>query len=784
MKPLQTIRYNLFFLLLSSLFFVSCEQSSSLSIINTNEPFGESWEFTTDSLEGKWKDIHLPHTPKTEPLIVNNQFQGDMWYKKNFYLDATAEKRYFLDFEGVMHASNVWLNGQHIYSHQGGYTPFSMEVTPYLQGDNLLMLKVNNEDDPQIPPGKKLSELDFNFYGGMYRNVFLRKTGPVSITNPITYIDEKEAGIVFHFEEVSAEKATGFARVQVENTSSKEQTIQLEIILSSGENAFNIQTAHQKLQPNQKFTFNQPISIQKPKLWGVVQPHLYDVEVRLKNLHYETLHIEKLKLGVRKFEVKEDGFYLNNQPFFLNGTNRHQEYPYIGYALSDEANYRDAYQIKQAGFDFVRLSHYPHSPSFMQACDELGLITVNCISGWQFIGDEAFQKNSFNEIRTMARRDRNYANVAFWEVSLNESEMDESYMKEANRILKEELNYQQPLSIGWIDHESYDLFGPARQHGKAPEYWINYQNNNKKIIIAEYGDWEYYAQNAGFNQTAFANLKEEERTSRQLRGNGQKRLLQQAFNYQEAFNSNLKGKHTIGQANWLMFDYNRGYADDIESSGISDIFRIPKFAYYFYQSQRDLTKFYNTSPTLFIANYWNDPEEKTVRIFSNCEEVALYLNDNLVARKHPQIDEFSDSLPYPPFVIEVPTYEEGNLKAVGYINGKEVVTHEVNTPGKAHAIQLEVDYSNTPISTDYVDYVFVRANILDEKGNLVPDASHQVTFKVEGAEIMGNSEPFAEAGVATILLKTFPLLKQIEIKANAKQLKETNQKIMINKDFR
>jgi beta-galactosidase len=315
------------------------------------------------------------------------------------------------------------------------------------------------------------------------------------------------------------------------------------------------------------------------------------------------------------------------------------------------------------------MSHYPHAEAFMNACDELGILVMNSLTGWQFFGNEIFQKNAIQDIRDMARRDRNHPSVIFWEASLNETQMTESFMKEATQALKEELPFSHNYSACWIDNNNYDIFIPARQHGQAPDYWTKYNKVYRKIFIAEYGDWEYYAQNAGFNQKEFANLKEDERTSRQLRAHGEKRLLQQAYNFQEAANSNRKGINTIGEANWVMFDYNRGYSDDLESSGISDIFRIPKFAYSFYQSQRDANVILDTKltsgPMLTIANNWTETSPLNITAYSNCEEVALYLNDVLVAKQKPLLNQNSDQLKHPPFLFKLDKFISGTLRAEG-----------------------------------------------------------------------------------------------------------------------
>jgi beta-galactosidase len=745
----------------------------------SEQSFNTDWEFLRADVKGSpifqaWEKVTLPHTARLESKVVVSQFQGDCVYRKSFTCHLKKDEKAFLHFEGVMMTAAVYLNGTWMTSHEGGYLPFTVDLTSELKsGKNVIEVRVNNEDNPQIPPGKPLKDLDFNYYGGIYRNVTLIKTNDIHITDAVQENKPASGGVFVNFNSYKASTASAKVLVHVKNESNTSANIRVETTITDGKGYSNRTiSATQELAGYASKQIESEVQVAHAELWSPTHPFLYKMTVRVfKN--DKLVDEQHQKVGIRFFELKEDGFYLNNEKYFLSGTNRHQEYPYIGYALSDEANWRDAVLIKNAGFNFVRLSHYPQSEAFLDACDALGLIVMNSLPGWQFMGDSTFQGNVKQNLRDMVRRDRNRACVLFWENSLNETWMEKPFMAELNQILDEEFPFYS-ISASWIDDPSYDLFIPARQHGKAPDYWNQYQNGAKHILIAEYGDWEYYAQNAGFQQKSFSDLKEEERTSRQLRSDGEKRLLQQATNFQEASNSNRKGATTIGEANWLMFDYNRGYSPDLESSGIADIFRIPKFSYDFYKSQaspldsfRDprLESGYNLS----IASFWTPESPLDVTIFGNVEEVALYVNDSLIGRQKPTVNSFSEHLNHPPFHFQVSKFVPGTLKAVGYANNKEVAFHQVFTPGIPNGMNVDIATEGIPISKDQMDIVFVRAFVTSDE-TLVPTAEEEFTFKIikgKNATLIGENPVKSEAGIASILLKTEGFHDEIHIQATS-----------------
>jgi beta-galactosidase len=338
--------------------------------------------------------------------------------------------------------------------------------------------------------------------------------------------------------------------------------------------------------------------------------------------------------------------------------------------------------------------------------------------------------------------------VLLWEVSLNETEMPRTFISAANAIARAEYPGDQCITAGW--QGGYDVVLQARQHGGCVSV------STKPCLVSEYGDWEYYAGNAGFNQEGWQDLAPAEANSRQLRWQGERAQLQQATNFQEAHDADL-GTGAFADGAWVMFDYNRGYAPDIESSGCMDILRVPKFSYYFFQSQRDASESYANTPSgamVFVASFWGPDSTLAIRVFSNCDEVELFLNGELVERRTSDADRISGRLAHPPFTFAMPAYEPGTLSAVGYLAGVEAARHSVRTPGAASALRLQLDEQGVPFAQAGKDMVFVHAELVDDAGTVLFDAWENVSFGVLGQASVIGLNPFStDAGIASILLE-------------------------------
>ncbi len=745
----------------------SCSKPAGTLLFNSN------WEFAitneaVDQTGGKqvdWVTVSLPHTPKIEPKVMDGQWQGICWYKKVFSLpNGCKNKQLFLKFDGAMNVCEVWVNGTKLIKKQGGYLPVVVNFThaAFYDKPNEILVRLDNTDNETTGP-KPMRQLDFNMYGGLYRDAFLIIKNPVHISDPIEAGLTASGGVFVTYPKVSSQQATVHIKTHIQNQSDQSRNVSVvqelwdgsKMIaeIASPEIEMNAGSAHEDIST---------LLVRHPQLWSPKSPKLYQLKTILVANDKVADAIET-RIGIREINITKEGFSINGEKMFLRGVNRHQDYPYIGYALSNEAQYRDAMKIKEAGFDYVRLSHYPHAPAFMDACDELGLVVLNAILGWQYYStNPEFQQQILQTGRDLIRRDRNHPCVIAWELSLNESWMDEYFIDSLHSIVHSEYSGHNTYSAGWQEY-GYDIYLQARQHRLE-----HYNPPQKPYIVSEYGDWEYYAMNAGLNQDKWQNLLQAERSSRQLLADGEVRLLQQATNIQEAHNDNFNTP-AFADGYWVMFDYNRGYANDLEASGIMSIDRLPKFSYYFFQSQRspfEKSNLYKSGPMVFIATYWNEQSPLNVRIFSNCEQVELFLNGRSLGVQKPDSNNISFNLAHPPFTFKLKAFEKGTLNAKGYIGGKQVAEHAVRTPEAATNLCLAIEESGRPLRAGGGDMVFIHARLIDHNGTVVPQNGVQVEFQVDGdAQIVNPEAIRTEAGIASALMKVNAKNKSFHISA-------------------
>ncbi|WP_281990656.1 glycoside hydrolase family 2 protein [Aquimarina aggregata] len=718
--------------------------------------------------DSTWKTVNLPHTANIEPLKVNNQWQGICWYRKILYLPKDGKnKKTFLELEAAMNYSKVWINGIKVKEHQGGYLPVVMNISKYIKFGkaNIIAIRLDNTDNIVTGP-KPLKRLDFNMYGGLYRKANLEVKNSIYISNPLLAEKVGGGGIFVTYPKVSKESSIVNIKTHLINEFKKTKSITLNHTVFRNEEVIEkVSSSNIEIKGENDVEITKQMTITNAKLWSPKTPNLYMLETEIV---YEgkVIDTQKTRFGIREFTFDDKHqLHINGEKTFLRGVNRHQEYPFIGYALSENAQYRDAKKIKDAGFDYIRLSHYPQSPAFMDACDELGLVVMDAILGWQFYNDtDDFRDYCYKSATNLIRRDRNHPCVLGWEVSLNETkDMPVYFMQELHNIAHAEYPGENVYSCGWKD-DVYDIYLEARQH----RILNSHPYKEKPITVSEYGDWEYYSKNTGLNQDNLPNTLREEMSSRQARAFGEERLLRQAYNVQEAHNDNL-GLRVYSDSYWVMYDYNRGYHDDIEYSGLMDIFRLPKFAYYFYQSQQEVKR----KAIVKLGTYWNDKSPKDIKVYSNADEVALYLNDELISKQKPDVGKNTENLNHPPFTFKLKEFKQGTLKAIGYVKGKSIGEDIVTTPKKPVKLKVWLDKSNREPTADQNDVLFLYVAAVDENDIVNPEFNDKISFinnSRNSVKILNPNEIIAEAGIGTALIQVNDNKEVIRFSVNSGEL--------------
>jgi hypothetical protein len=685
--------------------------------------------------DGAWGSVVLPHSTKFVTPDDMLAYEGISWYRKHFTVNSAYNgRKIYLQFGAAMQTADVYINGTSAGHHDGGYMEFTLDITRAVVygGDNVIAVKVNSSANAGWAPGK--TGIDFQYHGGLYRDVLMYVTDNLHVTDAVFADKVAGGGIYVTYPSITVSSATVNIKTEVFNeySATKNCTVLSEITDAQG-NLVQSATSTVTINANTTSSTNQSIILNNPHLWHPNSPYLYTLHTTI-NDGATAVDYYKTRIGIRSIQwTRTNGILLNSQSFKAQGINAHQDIYGLGNAIPKRSIYYEVKRMKEAGIQFIRGCHYPHAPEFYDACDELGILVGNCITGWQYYANTtAFNNSTYKETKDLIRRDRNRPCVAIWETQLNETNYTSAWATAVNGLAHQEGT--QIVTCGTLADGSWGAMGTSSNTRwdvglGASQANVRGNTASQPVIIGEYGDWDY----GGFTST-----------SRVARESLDPPLLVQAGNIQGSLNKNRALSWYSADAYWQWSDYCgfpgsvTGVGNTTTKCGIVDMYRIPKFSYYFLQSQRDPTLVLSTigsGPMVFIANRWTSGSPTTVKVFSNCEKVSLYRNTTLIGTRSPDNDANSTSLLHPPFTFTNVTFAAGELRAVGLIGTTEMATSIRRTPGGATAIRLRPE--NDTLLADGSDARLVWIDVVDANGTVVPDNTASVTVSVTGGSIVG-----------------------------------------------
>lgn len=733
--------------------------------------------------DSSWELVNTPHgleyLPEEASGCVN--YQGEAWYRKHFIIPENMKgQKIFLHFEAMMGKSKVWLNGNLVSEHFGGYLPVIIDITNQakLNGEkNVVAVWVDNSDDPTYPPGKPQRELDFTYFGGIYRDVWLYSVNPVHITDANFSAKIAGGGVFVHYENLTDQQVDVIVSTEMINETNKTSSVTLSTSIRDA-NGKDIVVSKKPatLKANSSTTITQTMKVKTPHLWQPDDPYLHSLISEIQS-DKKTIDGIRTRIGIRKIEFKgKDGFYLNNKPFTdkLMGANRHQDFAYIGNAMTNSLHWRDVKKLRNAGMRIIRSAHYPQDPAFMDACDELGMFITVATPGWQFWNKEPeFGERVYSDIRNMVRRDRNHPSVLMWEPILNETSYPEDFAQKVHNITHEEYPFQ-GCYTGCDKRAKGSAVFDVKFNSVADE-------TNDTYFVREWGDnvddWSSHNSDSRGRRSWGENTQIIQ-TLHYLRPEGRPILSYDRFY--------TFPRQIIGGTLWHSFDHNRGYHPDPFYGGIMDAFRQPKYSYYGFQSMRDPdlnVPNVENGPMVFIANEITPFSLGDVWVFTNCEQVRLTVLGKEV--KTINIKDLGANMPHPPVKFEKAyvwsdfqrtgrsQVKDGDkIIAEGLINGKVVATSSKRPAKRETRLILEVDFDGSPLIADGSDIVTVFAKLVDENGTVKRLGEEDIVFEVTGeGKIIAGNEPWAnpkriEWGTAPCLIKATSKAGAITIKAH------------------
>ena len=699
--------------------------------------FNDNWRFGGD-------EVRLPHTCVELPFNYFNEtsYQHVFVYEKTFAASNDWEGREVsVVFEGAMANARVLLNNAAIATHSDGYTPFSTRLNEHLKpGENLLRVEIDGSENPDIPPFG--GRIDYLTYAGIYREVSLCVTSPVSIScckieTPNALATSKSLTAAITLANPQALKISGKLTAVLKDAAG--QAIAEQVVDCTSD---TLTLAMDKLADI--------------NLWDIHSPTLYTLCLTLETPHGNDETTERF--GFRTAEFTTDGFKLNGQLLKIRGLNRHQSFPYVGYALGKAAQVRDADILKfDLRLNLVRTSHYPQSTDFLDRCDEIGLLVFEEIPGWQHIGDKAWQGKAVENVRAMIERDWNHPSIIIWGVRINESFDSHDFYTETNQVAHEldstratggvrcHVNSEFLEDVYTMNDFSLgeeELGGNRYRTPLRPQQECTGLDHQVPYMITEYNGHMYPTKSTDQEQ------RQHEHVLRHL----------------EVLDAAYGASGTAGAIGWCAFDYNThkdfGSGDRICYHGVMDMFREPKFAAYAYASQDDPSRGVVLEPaTLWARGERNIQGVLPLFILTNCDEIEFCFADSSPIRIAPDTARFPH-LPHAPVVAEARHFPEAvfgtwgadwqGVTIKGYLNGEMVKSRAfVADPVPA---KLEVVADASEIS--WGDDVRVMIRALDQAHNKLRYLTDPVQIEIDGpARLFGPTLSPLRAGSAGFWLR-------------------------------
>jgi len=728
--------------------------------------------------------VRLPHTCKELPYhyFSEQEYQMLCGYRKTLSAPLQWQgKRILLTIDGAAHHAEVYLNGEKCGEHFCGYTAFTMDISEKLRygEDNVLAVRLDTRESVNVPPFGFV--IDYLTYGGIYRDVYLDIKEPSYIAD--VFAKPETSGRLVSEVTIGGELPEGLLLRQFAGIGGKR------FLVAEG-------TA--------------PILegfVENVRLWSVDEPTLYELETQLL-LDGRVLDVHKVNIGFRSAEFKADGFYLNGQKLKIRGLNRHQSYPYVGYAMPKSMQEFDAEILKkELGLNAVRTSHYPQSQYFIDRCDELGLLVFTEIPGWQHIGDAEWKDQAVKNVEEMVLQYRNHPSIILWGVRINESADDDELYTRTNALAHKLDPTRQTGGVRCIKNSSLledvytynDFVHDGLAPGCEPKAKVT-SDPTKPYMITEY------------NGHMFPTKSFDSEDHR----------LEHALRHARVLNAAASHEDICGSFGWCMADYNThkdfGSGDRICYHGVLDMFRNPKPAAAVYASQQDKDVVLELSSGMEIGEH-PASQRGEVWVFSNADSVKMYKNGKLLKEYFPKNDKFphlpsspiliddyigsalSEGEDYPPKLVELLKKALNHIALYGYnklppkmlwlafrcmalhgmkrleitdlytkyigdwgsrvteyrfdaIRNGQVVKTVTKAPMSKPSLQATVSSNILKDTTSY-DVAAVRLRAVDEHGNLLYFCGEPLKISAEGPiEIIGGDMVSLKGGMAGIYVRS------------------------------